>query len=221
MLTSRQIRAARALLGWEAVELSRRTGLSRETIANIESGRTQGREASLERIEKALSGAGVEFLPNHGVRLRPTGLEVYEGVERFEDFYAFLYDQLKTHGGDVCLSVTDERLLAKYRKDPKLHYKRMQELHDSGVIKSFRILTNKSNFANDYPYNTYKWQPDASISPTAFYTFTDCLALISFVHDEPPYVVVLQSAPLASSYRQAFDTAWIVAGEPPAPHSQS
>jgi len=217
MITSRQIRAARGLLGWEATELSKRTNLSRETIANIESGRTQAREGSLERIAKALIDGGVEFTANQGVRLRPSGLEVYEGPERFNEFYDFLYEQVKTHGGDICLSVTDERLLAKYRKDSTVHYQRMQDLFDRGVIKSFRILANQSNFASKYPYNTYKWQPESNLSPTAFYTFCDCLALISFVHDTPPYVVVLQSAPLANSYRQAFDAAWAAAKEPPSP----
>lgn len=215
MLAPRQIKAARALLGWEAIELSKRTELSRDTIANIESGRTQPQAGSMERIAQALIDGGIEFTANQGVRLRSSGLEVYEGPERFNVFYDFLYEQVKTHGGDICLSVTDERLLGKYRKDSTVHYERMQDLFDRGVIKSFRILANQSNFASQYPYNQYKWQPEASIAPTAFYVFADCLALISFVHSTPPYVVVLQSAPIANSYRQAFDAAWAAAKEPP------
>jgi transcriptional regulator with XRE-family HTH domain len=215
MLTPRQVRAARGLLGWEATELGKRTNLSRETIANIESGRTQAREGSLERIAKALEAGGVEFTANQGVRLRPSGLEVYEGPERFEEFYNFLYEHLRTQGGDVCLSVTDERLLTKYRKNPAIHYERMMDLRTRGVVKSFRILANKSDFSPDYPYNEYKWQADATVSPTAFYTFGDCLALISFAHNPAPHVVVLQSAPIAESYRQAFDIAWAAGREPP------
>ena len=215
MITPRQIRAARGLLGWDATELSRRSGLSAKTITNIEESRTQAHAASLECIASILVQAGVEFTSNQGVRLRPTGLDVYEGPERFDAFYDFLYDQLKAHGGDVCLSVTDERLLGKYRKDSTVHYHRMQDLYDKSIITSFRILTNKSNFASDYPYNTYKWTADASVAPTAFYTFADCLALISFAHDNPPYVIVIQSAPIAHAYRQAFDSAWKVALPPP------
>ena len=215
MLTPRQIRAARGLLGWEATELGKLTHLSRETIANIESGRTQAREGSLERIAKAFQEGGVEFLPNEGVRIKPEGLEIYEGAERFNQFYDFLYEHVKTHGGDICLNITDEPLIGKYRTNSATHYIRMQDLKDRNIIKSFRILANKSNFATQYNYNTYKWQPETSISPTAFYTFGDCLALISFTHDPAPYVVVLQSPPLAASYRQAFDIAWGAAKEPP------
>lgn len=215
MITGRQIRAARALLDWDAEELAAKAGLSRDTVFNIEKGVVQARGGSMEKIVQAFSHNGIEFVENQGVRVKPTGVDVYEGADRFNDFYDFLYNHLKTHGGDVCLSIADERLLSKYRKNPTVHYERMQELRDTGVVKSFRILANKSNFASKYPYNTYKWQPGNSIAPTAYYTFGDCLALISFEHNPPPYVVVLQSAPIADSYRQAFELAWAAAQEPP------
>jgi hypothetical protein len=142
-------------------------------------------------------------------------VEIYEGADRFEDFTNFVFEQIKTYGGNICLSVTDERLFAKYRTNTAEHYQRMQELFDRGVIKSFRILANRSNFATKYTYNTYKWQPEETMAPTAFYTFADYLALISFEHTIPPYVLVVQSAPLADSYRRAFDIAWVAGKEPP------
>jgi hypothetical protein len=39
--------------------------------------------------------------------------------------------------------------------------------------------------------------------------------LVSFLHETPPYVVVLQSVPLASSYQEAFNAAWNAAQDPP------
>lgn len=215
MITGRQIRAARALLGLSQDELAKFAGLTKQGISKIEDSSVQPREGTLADIMRAINERGIEFTENQGVRFKPKGLEVYEGPDRFDDFYTFLYEHLKTHGGDVCLSVTDERLLSKYRKNSAIHYERMQDLSDRGIIKSFRILANKSNFASKYPYNLYKWQPDSSLSPTAFYTFGECLALISFAQEPTPYVVVLQSPPIASSYRQAFDIAWAAAAAPP------
>ena len=58
MITPRQIRAARGLLGWDATELSRRSGLSAKTITNIEESRTQAHAASLECIASILVQAG-------------------------------------------------------------------------------------------------------------------------------------------------------------------
>jgi transcriptional regulator with XRE-family HTH domain len=215
MINAEQIRAARALLDWSTADLAKQAGLTVNGINKIERGHVQAHRDTLAKLNDIFVNAGIEFLPNSGLRKKDNLVEIYEGAERFNEFYNFLYEHLRTHGGAVCLSVTDERLLAKYREDPTLHYQRMQDLCDRGVVKSFRILANKSDFASKYPYNTYKWQPEASVAPTAFYTFGDCLALVSFTHSPPPYVVVLQSAPLAESYRQAFDIAWTAAKEPP------
>jgi transcriptional regulator with XRE-family HTH domain len=212
-ITSSQLRAARGLLDWSCAQLAELSGVSEPTIHRIETGAVQPHEKSIASIIRAFGVHGVEFSENDGLRRRPDGVEIYEGPERFDEFYEFLYEHLKTHGGEVCLSVTDERLLAKYRKDSELHRKRMKDLCERGIIKSFRVLANKSNFSPWYA--THKLQPGPALSPTAFYAFGDCLALISFAHPIPPYVVVLQSAPLANSYRQAFDIAWKAAKEPP------
>lgn len=77
------------------------------------------------------------------------------------------------------------------------------------------LITNISLFTPRYA--TYKWQPDSALFPTALYAFGDCLALIYFAHNPPPYVIVLQSAPIAASYRQAFDIVWAAAKDPPIP----
>lgn len=215
MPTGKQVKAARVLLDWDAQDLANKTGLARETIFKMERGTANPKPETVARIVHAFMDEGIEFIDNEGVRRRPQGIEVFEGPERFNEFYDFLYEHLRVKGGDVCLSITDERLLSKYRKNPVAHYERMQELSDRDVIKSFRILAGESNFASDHPYNLYKWQPSLSLSPTAFYTFGDCLALISFVHSPAPYVVVLHSAPLAEAYRQAFDVAWDAAEAPP------
>lgn len=218
-LTGLQIAAAMALAKMTQDQLAEAAGLARNTLNRTINDTASTKDETLLTIRRTLEARGIEFTDGQGVRMKPTGVDVYEGPERFESFCDFVYEQVKTHGGDVCLSVADERLFSKYRK-PDItiaHYERMQKLHDTGVLKSFRILAHRSNFASNYSYNTYKWQPDAIIAPTAFYTFGDCLALISFAHNPAPYIVVLQSAPIAQTYRQAFDVAWAAASDPPKP----
>jgi len=209
------IRAARILVDWDAGDLAKQIGMSRVAIQNIERGDARPKAETMDKIVHAFFDVGIEFTENEGLRRRPEGIEIFEGPERFDEFYDFLYEHLKRNGGEVCLNVADERLLSQYRKDPGVHYKRMKALCDNGMIKSFRILATESKFAPTY--STYKWQSGAGISPTAFYAFGDCLALISFVHTPAPYVVVLKSPPLAAAYRQAFDGAWATAKEPPPP----
>jgi transcriptional regulator with XRE-family HTH domain len=65
MILVRQIKAARALLGWSQVELAEKSGLSKPTIERIESpddGPIDSRHAKGEQVESALRAAGIEFL---------------------------------------------------------------------------------------------------------------------------------------------------------------
>lgn len=78
MLSAKQIRAARALLGWTQVELARAAGLSTAALNNVEREATDARSSTMSAIEKALIDAGIEILPDRvpsngggpGVRLR-------------------------------------------------------------------------------------------------------------------------------------------------------
>ena len=71
--TPRQIRAARALLGWSQEELADRAGVARSALARLEAGRADPRAATVEALEDALQAGGVEFLRasdgGEGVRL--------------------------------------------------------------------------------------------------------------------------------------------------------
>ncbi len=64
MITSKQIRAGRAALGWSAKELAQHSGLALRTLANIESsdGTSQVRKSSLLAVKAALEAAGIEFI---------------------------------------------------------------------------------------------------------------------------------------------------------------
>jgi len=75
LTTGNQLKAARALIAMEQVELARRTGLSVNTIQNMErsAGRAiAGRAANVHTVQGALEAAGVEFLNGDrpGVRLK-------------------------------------------------------------------------------------------------------------------------------------------------------
>jgi transcriptional regulator with XRE-family HTH domain len=76
LITTRLIKAARALLGWSQGDLARRSGISEPTIARLESaeGELGGREDTGKKIKNAIVNAGIEFIDENGggpgVRLR-------------------------------------------------------------------------------------------------------------------------------------------------------
>lgn len=75
----RQVKAARALLGWSQEELARAAEVSIPTIKRLEAneGELGGRSETGHKIREALKKAGVEFIDENGggagVRLRKPG----------------------------------------------------------------------------------------------------------------------------------------------------
>jgi predicted transcriptional regulator len=78
LVTIRQIKAARALLGWSQADLAHESGVSEPTVARLDSvdGVLGGREGTGDKIRTATETAGVEFIEENGgglgVRLRKT-----------------------------------------------------------------------------------------------------------------------------------------------------
>ena len=64
----RQIKAARALVGWTMPDLAEASGVSRSTIADYERAARTPTADSVKDMAEALERVGVEFLPD-GVRL--------------------------------------------------------------------------------------------------------------------------------------------------------
>jgi transcriptional regulator with XRE-family HTH domain len=76
VLTAEQIRAARAILRWKAIDLAKHAGVGLSTVQRAEGGEgpVVMMAANMAAIRRALEAAGVEFIPENGggagVRLR-------------------------------------------------------------------------------------------------------------------------------------------------------
>jgi predicted transcriptional regulator len=74
MISARQIRAARALLGWTQQQLADAAIVSFGAVTRLERGEVDPRMSTMTAIQAALSKAGVEFLSpgdkGEGVRLQ-------------------------------------------------------------------------------------------------------------------------------------------------------
>ena len=74
MITSRQIRAARALLNWPQQQLADKAIVSLNAVARLEKGIVDSRVSTVLAIQKTLAKAGIEFLDadqkGEGARLK-------------------------------------------------------------------------------------------------------------------------------------------------------
>jgi ribosome-binding protein aMBF1 (putative translation factor) len=60
---------ARAAVRWSVRDLAQHAEISAATVNRFEMGRAEARRATLTAMERALEAAGIEFLPDNGVRL--------------------------------------------------------------------------------------------------------------------------------------------------------
>ena len=74
MITSGQLKAARALLGMTATKLAELSGVAYTTVVRMESseGIPSGQVKTLDSVQKALEEAGIEFIgsPEEGAGVR-------------------------------------------------------------------------------------------------------------------------------------------------------
>lgn len=69
MITREQLKMARAGLSLGVRELADQAGVTANTISRYENG-ADAMGSTLEKLKKTLESAGIEFLPDNGVRLR-------------------------------------------------------------------------------------------------------------------------------------------------------
>ncbi len=62
MIDGRQVRAARAMLGWSREELLDASGISMSALLRMEGNMADSRRSTLNKVVKALTLAGIEFV---------------------------------------------------------------------------------------------------------------------------------------------------------------
>jgi ribosome-binding protein aMBF1 (putative translation factor) len=75
MLTAAQLRAARAIVGWSREDLAKKSGISPQAIREFELRRSDSKQGTVQKWQRALEAAGVKFVDaddqdGPGVRLR-------------------------------------------------------------------------------------------------------------------------------------------------------
>ena len=82
MIVPSQSRGARAMLRWTVAELAQRAEVAPNTIVRFEAEKSVN-TGTVAAIQGALEAAGVEFLPDNGVRLHATAtISVASGMSR-------------------------------------------------------------------------------------------------------------------------------------------
>jgi len=200
MLTGSQIRAARALLGWEAAELAEKAGLARQSISHLETGASKPRAGSIERIETALAGAGIEFIGDTGVNLR-ANYRLLKGHDCYLQLLGEVYTTLHRKRGAEVLSIcTDDSL------SPPEVVAAIQRWHDAKIRCRFLSHENAKRF--DFPLEEYHVIPARLFTNSVMVVFGDKVATLLREGSQNSGVTIVRDRNQADMLRGLFEIIW-------------
>ncbi len=210
MISIEQIRAARALLDLNQEELAKAAGLSLRTLNTLERAVVAPRMETLRALQAVLEARGIEFLPDHGVKLRSERLDVIkiEGSHAVEKFLDDITDQLKD-GGEVLYNGIDERRFADI--DNSIMDRYFRKLHKQGITE--RLLVREGDYFFVAQPSHYRWAREKIFGRMIHIVYGDST---SFLFWEPsPRLVIMRNQAVADTFRDQFNAHWQEAAVPP------
>jgi len=207
LITPRQIRAARGLIGWTQADLARAAKISRATIAAIEKNDANPTPDVRKKISEVFDDAQVEFLPQEGVRFRgPTiYLDDQPGANR-----RLLEDILTSSSEFKFRQNINEILIYGLREEDSENSvgdylpEHIERLEQAGLQEKILCGSSTSNFVA--PLSWYRKLPTLNAIQSPIHIYADKVALVQWSPKEQ--VFVLENKPIADAVRSMFNQIW-------------
>lgn len=205
MITAKQIRAARALLGWSQQELADAVGLSKPTIVDAEKTGHQSRIETSNTIQGAFEDKGLEFIPG-GVKERADIVTIFEGEDCAIRFLEEAYRALKETGGELLLyASSDERATEEAAQ-------RFIAFNESDIDTRFLIKNNDTCIKGNL--EDYRWMPDKLwIDSDAKTIYGDSVAYAVTWQNKPKFICIKDQR-IATIERKIFNFVWDISAKP-------
>ncbi|NDA63660.1 MAG: helix-turn-helix domain-containing protein [Chitinophagia bacterium] len=203
MLSSTQIRAARAMLNWSQNKLAMLAGLHINSLRNLENGSSKSRVQTDMKLRAVLEKAGIIFHGRSGVETEPEMLQINRITSG--DYLMVLTKDilatLKNKNDELCTVTHDEMMFKKF--DPggiSLYYKgRTRQKFTERCIVPFggKQHSEKTN---------YRHLPHAFIGPVSWIIYKDRIALIHWDCNEG---IIIRNRQIAATYQAIFEALWL------------
>jgi transcriptional regulator with XRE-family HTH domain len=210
IITGRQLRGARGLLGWSIEDLVDQTGVNRITIRQIEADEVEPQEKTLTKILSVLDKHGIEFLPEEGVKVRKQEARTYSGKAGFRQLLDHIYDTLKNGGRIRQFNFGDLRYLSYSEGFVEEHLGRMAAIKGLDA----KVLEMPGDTQEPVEYCEYRDLDKAYKDMTPWYLYGDFLVYSLNESGNRREFITIDSKLLAEHYVKEFDIFWNLAGSP-------
>lgn len=207
MITGRQCRAARGLLGWTQADLGDACGLSKTAINNFESGGSSIKQSSAENIENAFKKCSIELTADEGVKLRRDNARILRGDKVLIPLWEDIVETMKDKGGEVLITNASEtQATEKYGSDLQYYVDKRRE---AGITTRLLICEGDTHLIGDG--KGYKWiSEDIFNFAHMTYVYADKVALFLW---KETVLVIIESPDAANAERERFELLWEKAKE--------
>lgn len=209
MMTTPQLKAARALLDWTQADLAKAAGIHLNVINNLERGMSDPRRQTVERLQKVLTGQGIIFIGSSGVELKreAVGITKHQGNDCFAQLVDDILNVVRAANDEVLSIVADMRDFAAH--EPAAGKRYASEKAARGFNE--RLITRA--MPGFYPRNAgaYRVVDPQMLGGVDTVIYGDRVAHLFWSESE---IVILKNADLASAQRKIFEEIWALGQEP-------
>lgn len=213
MITKEQIKAGRAMLDWSQKTLAEQSGVSAPTIKLIEGGKINSTPDTLGTIAQTLENAGLEFLPQRGVRFRDDLITIIQKQDTNDNVFVKLLDDiyytLKGTYGEILYSFVDNSL------SPPEVTNRELLLRKEGITMRSLVRHGDTNLI--YPLDEYRYLPKGCYANNPVIVYGKKFATVVKGNDQDGTVeqaIIIHNAAIAEIKRKEFDIIWSVGDRP-------
>lgn len=205
MITGRQCRAARALIGWTQGELGERCGLSKTAVNNFETGNASIKQTTAEGIKRACEMKSIEFLPNEGVCFNQNKCRILRGDTALLDLWDDILDSFGDQSGEILLKNVDESITFNEYGDALKTY--IQKLKDNNITE--RILVKEGTSVLAAPKEWYRQIPEDFFDyGTTTFIYKDKVA---FRLRKDKTIILIENENTAQAETESFNRTWNIA----------
>ncbi|MDD3182228.1 MAG: helix-turn-helix transcriptional regulator [Alphaproteobacteria bacterium] len=212
IISAAQLRAARGLLDWTRSELAKASGLSAETIKNIEHGVYAPQESTIAAIVNCFSDNNIEFTNDEGVRRKHYQVQVLRGHTGYKQFLDHIYAVMKENGGIIRqFNQSDGNCLPHAEDYAAFHLERMSKLRNIDA----QVLTFCDDHAFPAPYCQYRWLDQSAEILMPYYVYNQFIEIPIHKDDQHIELITIHSPQLAARFIEQFEAHWRAATVPP------
>ncbi len=205
-VTAAQIRAGRGLVHWTAKDLADRIGITPSSMSAIENEQSKGSVQTMQAIEAALVGAGVEFISNDGVRITQNFVRMIEGADCYLKLLQEATSLLSDNKGEFLSSAADER------RSPPAVIEQFRKMRAQGITMRSLIRDQDTFFMGKA--DEYRWmKPELFVDGDVKVIFGETVAYLA-TWWKVPRVIAIKDAKIADEARRNFNFIWESSEQP-------